>query len=37
MSTDFVRLHFDELKALLKSKFLRAGLPDSHAEAVADH
>ena len=37
MSTDFVRLRFDELKALLKNKFMKAGLPESHAEAVADH
>lgn len=32
-----VRLSFDELKQLMKNKFLKAGLPESHAEAVADH
>lgn len=28
---------FDELKTLLKNKFIKAGLPETHAEAVADH
>lgn len=32
-----VKLSFAELKSLLKKKFLKAGLPDEHAEAVADH
>ena len=32
-----VLLTFDELKQLMKVKFMKAGLPESHAEAVADH
>jgi len=32
-----VRLKFDDLKDLMKKKFIKAGLPESHAEAVADH
>jgi ureidoglycolate dehydrogenase (NAD+) len=32
-----VRLTFAELKDLMKAKFMKAGLPESHAEAVADH
>ncbi|MDR0361108.1 MAG: ureidoglycolate dehydrogenase [Planctomycetota bacterium] len=32
-----VRVKYDELKRLMKTKFMKAGLPDSHAEAVADH
>lgn len=32
-----VRLAFAELKQLMKAKFIKAGLPESHAEAVADH
>lgn len=32
-----VRLTYDELKSLMKAKFIKAGLPETHAEAVADH
>ena len=32
-----VRLPYDELKSLMKKKFMKAGLPEPHAEAVADH
>ena len=34
---EFVRLSFEELKSLMKNKFIAAGLPEDHAEAVADH
>ncbi len=33
----FKIVSFDELKSLMKNKFMRAGLPEVHAEAVADH
>lgn len=32
-----VKLTYDELKNIMKAKLIKAGLPDSHAEAVADH
>lgn len=28
---------FEELKSLMKNKFMKSGLPEVHAEAVADH
>lgn len=34
---EFIKLTYDELKNLMKNKFMKAGLPDEHAEAVADH
>lgn len=34
---EFKRLSFEELKKLIKAKLKRAGLPEEHAEAVADH
>lgn len=32
-----VTLNYDELKTLMKNKFMKAGLPEAHALAVADH
>ena len=37
MNQEFVRLSYKELKGLIKNKFMAAGLPENHAEAVADH
>ena len=34
---EMIRLTFDNLKSLMKAKFMKAGLPDEQADAVADH
>lgn len=36
-SEETVRLTYDELKGLIKNKLMKAGLPELHAESVADH